>query len=105
MSDTYIINSAGKPSITKDYNAKLDYTFDWSLWLTGISDTIVSELTSIAGDGVATIGSPVTTNTSTSVTVWVTGGTVGQQYLVTCKITTTGGRIDERTIAINVRDR
>lgn len=104
MSDTYVTNSAGKPSIAKDMNATLDYTFDWSLWL-GI-DTITSEVSSVVGDDNAlTIGSPADSHTTTAVTVWAKGGTNGQTYLVTCKITTTAGRVDERTIAINVKDR
>lgn len=105
MSDTYVTNSAGKPSIYKDPSAKLDYTFDWSAWLTAISDTIASQVATVIGDGVLTIGAPATSNTTTAVTVWANGGTNGQTYLITCKITTAGGRIDERTIVINVKDR
>lgn len=105
MSDTYVVNSAGKATIIKDENAHLDYTFDWSQWLTPIADTIAGAISTIVGDGIATIGTPADQLTSTAVTIWVTGGTIGQQYILTCKITTAAGRIDERSIYINVRQR
>lgn len=105
MSDTYVVSSSGKAVIVKDDQAKLDYTFDWSQWLAPITDTIASAVATIHGDGIATIGSPATQVGSTSVTIWVAGGTIGQQYQLECKITTAAGRIDERSIYINVKDR
>ena len=39
------------------------------------------------------------------VTVWLSGGDVGENYEVACKIHTNLGRIDERTIKIMVRER
>ena len=105
MSDTYVINSVGKATIVKDDQAKLDYTFDWSQWLTPIADTIASAVATIHGDGNATIGNPANQLTTTSVTIWVAGGTIGQQYQLACKITTAAGRIDERSVYINVKDR
>jgi len=109
----------------KDPNAKLDYTLDWSAWLSPFTDTIASAsayVTPTAGLSVggasadpgtgatafsntATYSAPVTiVNTTTIATVWVKGGTAGTSYDVNVKITTTGGRIDDRTITITCKD-
>lgn len=83
----------------KDTNALLDYKFDWSSWL-GAGETIT--------DVVVTITSGLTLFTEvdddTSVTVWLSGGTDAQTYLVNCKITTTDGRIDEKFMIISCVD-
>jgi hypothetical protein len=42
---------------------------------------------------------------STDTVVWVAGGTVGTVYTVANKITTSVGRVDERTIRIRVKNR
>jgi hypothetical protein len=87
--------------MTKDPDAVLDYEVDWSNWLATDSDTI-SGHTVIASAGITVDSS---TRTSTAVTFWLSGGTVGQQYVVTVQITTAAGRIDERSLTFNVRDR
>jgi hypothetical protein len=87
--------------MTKDPAAVLDYEVDWSKWLAGDGDTIFAhEVTAPTG---ITVDS--STRTSTAVTFWLSGGTVGQQYIVTVQITTAAGRIDERSMFFNVRDR
>lgn len=82
-----------------DPDAVLDYIWDWSAWLD--SDTI-STATTTADTGI-TIDS--TTNTTTAVTVTLSGGTAGENYDVTVHITTAGGLEDDRTIRIQVRER
>jgi hypothetical protein len=81
----------------KDPGASLDYTIDWSGWLG--TDTIATS-TWTAATGIA-VG--VTTNTTTSATVWLSGGTVGQIYAVTNHIVTAAGRTDSRTLSIEVQ--
>lgn len=85
----------------KDPQAVLDWAFDWSNWLAA-SETI-------AGTPVVTVDSGLTkdtqSNTTTKVTVWLSGGTLGTTYKVACRITTNQGRTDERTIGIRVTDR
>jgi len=84
---------------TKDPGATLDYTIDFTAWLG--SDTIATALvTTPAG-----LTEASESNTTTKVTVWLSGGTVGQSYTVTCRITTTAGRVDERSLLIRVRDK
>lgn len=85
----------------KDPNATLDYGFDWSQWLDygeTITDFIITN-----GSGITNVYDMSTS--SGSVIVWLSGGTVGIRYPVACKITTSGSRIDERTIKIDVRER
>ena len=41
----------------------------------------------------------------TTVTAWVSGGTVGATVGLTCHITTAGGRQDDRTMTISIQER
>jgi hypothetical protein len=45
------------------------------------------------------------TNTTTSATIWLSGGTPGRVYPVRCRVTTAGGGIDDRTFTIEVTHR
>jgi hypothetical protein len=93
----------------KDPDAKLDYPFDWraktnghgdSDWL-ATGETIISyELT--VDDGITLVSS---SESNGAVVAWISGGEVGQWYKVACKITTSAGRIDERTLHIRVENR
>jgi hypothetical protein len=94
---TFLFDRSG-PYLLKDPDANLDYTFDWTEWLDG--DSISSAEVTVTG---GTKGA--TSNTSTAVTVWVSGGTVGQTITVACKITTSAGRIDERSVRLKVQER
>jgi len=84
---------------TKDPQSTLDYSWDWAPWLG--TDTIATALVTTPA-GLTELSEATTT---TKVTVWLSGGTVGQSYTVTCKITTVAGRIDERSLLIRVRDK
>ena len=90
-------------SFVKDPDAVLDYKFDYAgskPWLTG-TDTIASHtVTASAG---LTVDS--TEATDTAVTVWLSGGTVGQTYSVTCHVVTAAGREDDRTVTVTVMER
>lgn len=84
---------------TIDPDAVLDYSFDWSAWLSD-TETIDSH------EFVTTDGITVDSSTETSgvVTAWLSGAT-GTRQKVTCRITTDQGRTDDRTITLNVRER
>jgi len=86
-------------TFTKDPNAILDYAVDWSRWLAG--DTIAVSAW-IAPDGLTKVSE---TNTATKATVWLSGGTAGQTYTVTNRITTAGGRTEDRSFTIRVEER
>ena len=87
-------------TIPKDPDAVLDYVFNWSDWLED-SETISSH--------VVTVGSGITkdsdSESSGTVTIWLSGGTHGSDYLVECEVTTSMGRTDERSINIRCRER
>jgi len=85
---------------TKDPSAILDWAFDWTDWLAA-AETITDH--TITADTGITVGS--STKDTGVVTVWLSGGTAGINYKVACKITTSAGRTDERTIWIKVTDR
>jgi hypothetical protein len=84
----------------KDPSAVLDYTWNWAAWLG--SDTITGTPTITTQSGLTKDSQ---SNTTTTVTAWLSGGTAGTTYTVACRIVTTAGRTDERTIQIAVRDR
>ena len=84
----------------KDPSAVLDYAFDWTGWLAA-GETIVGH--TITADTGITVDS--STELDGKVTVWLSGGTAGKNYKVACKITTSAGRTDERTLWIRVVDR
>ena len=86
----------------KDPDATVDYAIDWSAWLG--SDTLLSS-TWVVPSGLTQPVSPAASFTSTVTTVWLTGGTLGQSYTVTNRITTAAGRIDDRSFDLRVEER
>lgn len=84
----------------KDPSADLDWQFNWEDWL-AVGETI-STATFTVDDGL-TITS--TGNDDTVATIWVSGGTAGNVYGVTCHITTSADRTDDRSINIRVMER
>lgn len=92
MSDSYV----------KDPSARLDYTWDWALWLAEVADTISTATVTVPA-GLTAAGSPVVGDTA--VTQRVEGGTVDAAYRMVCQITTVGGLIDERSIYLTITER
>ncbi len=97
---SFIVNADGWPVIDKDPDAVLDYTIDWTAWFADVSDSISDK--TVTGNGVTV---DTSSNTSNTVTAWVSGGVVGQMPSVTVQIVTSGGRTDDRTIYFNIRQR
>lgn len=83
-------------SFVKDPAARKDYEFDWADWLRG--DTIVDHLVT-ADEGLTVADS---SQTATAVTVWLSGGVLGQTAAVTCHIKTAAGRELDGTIVVTV---
>jgi len=85
----------------KDPAALLDYSWDWSEWLAEIGDTISSATVTVP-DGLTAVGDPVVG--SPFVTQFVEGGVLESVYRMVCQITTAGGRVDERSIYLTIRE-
>lgn len=80
---------------TQDPDAYLDWSIDWSQWLSN-AETL-ADVTWTASDAqLITLDSD--TFSSDTATVWVSDLTLGQVASATCHITTTLGREDDRTI-------
>jgi len=95
----------------KDPDATLDYKFDWKASTNGTGDTdwlqsgeTISSFTIDEDTGI-TVDSSAKSDTNTSVTVWLSGGTAGTTYAVRCEIVTSSSRTDERTMYILVEQR
>lgn len=87
--------------VVKDPNGVLDYERDWSTWLAASSDTIQSSTWIVP----AGLTKDSESNTATTASVWLSGGTVGSDYRVTNRVVTVGGRTDDRSMQVVVRDR
>jgi hypothetical protein len=84
----------------KDPDAELDYGFDLSDWLaTGES------LASVVWDVPTGLTNENEDLTATTAVVWLSGGTVGNVYQVSCEFTTDDSRVDERSFRIYVAER
>jgi len=83
----------------KDKDAKLDYAVDWTAWLG--NDTIDTSTWTVP-TGLTKVSDSKTMKIAT---VWLSGGTAGQEYTVTNHIKTAAGREDERSIIIQVQER
>lgn len=82
----------------KDPGDTLDYLLDWSLFLD--SDTISSAVWTVPSGLTKTAQSETTTTT----TVWLSGGTADTLYTLDCTITTAGGRTAQRRVGLYVEE-
>lgn len=86
---------------THDPDAHLDYTWDWTAWLAEAETITTAEI--IAVDGITATD---TGHDDTSVTTWVTTTLEpGKHGRITCRITTSAGRVDDRSITLQISDR
>jgi len=96
----------------KDADAVLDFKFDFAPLANGQvganSDWLESGETitghTITADAGITVDSSSFTDTNTSVTVWLSGGTAGNKYRINCEITT-ATRTEQRSMMIKVVER
>jgi hypothetical protein len=84
----------------KDPDAVLDYQWDWSDWLAD-GETITAAVIDVPDD--LTLDSQE--DTDTTVTAWLSDGVTGAGYKLTCHITTSEGRTDDRSIYIKCQER
>lgn len=91
----------------KDPDATLDYGLDWGPWLKqsdGSVDVITDSEWHVHGPDEA-LTTTAAYRDSAIAGVWVSGGTAGQEYRLTNRITTAGGRIDDRSILFRIAER
>lgn len=81
-----------------DPDAVIDYVIDWTKWLDG--DTIATSVWAIDN---ATEAS--TSNTTVLATVFIRLATPGKVVTMRNRITTAGGRTEDRTLRANVREK
>lgn len=83
----------------KDPDGVEDYGFDWSDWLD--TDTISSS-TWIVPTGITKDSD---SHTTTTTTIWLSDGTANTSYQITNRIITAGGRTEDRTGVLKVKER
>ena len=98
MATAFLTDALGS-YVLKDAVAILDYQVDWTTWLAG--DTI-STATFTVGAGLTKASQ---SNTTATATVWLSGGTLGETYLVSHTITTAGGRTENREFRVVIANR
>lgn len=99
MSRNHIIFSdEGFPVFLKDPTSVVDFSLELEDWLDGDAiDTLsVTVPAGITKDSEVIAG--------TELIVWLSGGTVGTDYVVNYEWTTVGGRGDNRSIVIRVQE-
>ncbi|HEU0119019.1 MAG TPA: hypothetical protein VFQ91_00715 [Bryobacteraceae bacterium] len=79
---------------TKDPNATLDFVVDWTAWLDG---DMISAVTWMVPVGIT---KTTQNNTDSTATVWLSGGSAKAVYPITCRVSTTAGRIEDFTFEI-----
>lgn len=82
----------------KDPDDVKDYMVDWSDWLG--TDTISTTAWTISSG----LTKDSDTNSSTGATIWLSGGTAGDTYQLSNRITTAGGRTADRTFVIECKE-
>ncbi len=83
----------------KDPDEVLDYEIDWSARL--LTDTIVTS-TWVVPTGIV---EDSTENTTTTTTIWLSGGTLGDVYEVLNRVVTAGGRTMDQSVKLKVKSK
>ena len=95
---------------TKDPDSVLDYGFDLSAWL-ATGETVDSVVWTIPTGLTKQIGFTAPGfvsgeyNDGTQIMVAISGGTLGANYEVVARFTTTQGRMDDRTFALLIESK
>ena len=89
---------ANQRNFEKDPDATVDFTVDWTDWLE--SDTL-STGTWVVPAGITNVSSQYTTVKDT---VFLSGGTVNNTYAIINRISTVGGKINDQTIYVLVKE-
>lgn len=90
-------------SYIKDPESRVTVEWDWSAWLgeetiEGTPVVLVDPADGVEIDGAVTAAAGV-------VSVWVTGGTLGETVALTNRVTSSGGRIEDWTVYLKIREK
>jgi len=85
-------------TVLKRFGETLDYTINWADRL-ATGETVSSAVWSVPPG----ITKEDESTTSTTSVIWLSGGTAGESYTITCTMTTSGGRILVDTFAVLLR--
>lgn len=88
----------------KDPDAILDYAVSWAAWLAEVSDTLLISTWSILENPGDALVVETDVSNNTVATIWLSGGTVGMKYALLNRVTTAGGRTNDRTIYVKIRE-
>ena len=86
----------------KDPDSKVDYGFDWTNWLDTANTETISVTTWVLETGLTYVSDTLTGNITT---VMISGGDVGFKYIITNRITTSAGRIEDRSMYIQMKEK
>ena len=91
----------------KDPDEVLDYAIDW-LGTTASPGPLLRDTDTIS-TSIWIVPSGITknsdTSTTTSATIWLSGGTAGNSYVFTNRITTAGGRTHDQSVKLKVKEK
>lgn len=90
--------------VRMDPNSRRDFVVDWSSFLVANGGDVLFTAVWSADPGITILTAPpyAPSSTVSLATVWLTGGTVGTNYRVTCRATTLGGRIIDYTFVVGI---
>lgn len=87
-------------TVPKDPDSIVDYGLDWADWLTG-GETITASSWPSLGD----LTNESDSFTTTATAIFISGGVAGATYTLTNRITTSAGRVEDRSIKISCREK
>jgi hypothetical protein len=90
-------------SFVKDPQAVLDYSLDWGPWLDG--DELSNSDWSVVAGTISEVPATRSYTIQGITRVYIQGGALGENAILKNTITTAGGRTDERSLEIRIRQR
>lgn len=93
---------AWSETVIKDPNATVIYTVDWNTnFLSGVSGGTISTSTWVVPTGITSV---TESNTTTTTTIKLSGGTLEQSYTLVNRITTSAGLTEDFSLVVIIRD-
>lgn len=86
----------------KDPDEVVHYGITWAADMALIGETITASQWFVAAGTGLVIGPNPSTFTTTATTVWLSGGVIGQTYIVTNRINTSGGQTLDQSVVLRM---